>query len=166
MSSQTPVCHVWSAAHPEPPLSLSSPQTDSKKTGHSWWWHVISPSFLEEILLELFFGRCMRENLLVMLFRSRRISKRIRKSRRSYRLITHRLHEGLYQPSMSISCKFVSLPVDGHIAVFDNYVAEIRLDEKPVQLALWDTAYVQHISGYDLAQCSTVARKSTRFVAR
>lgn len=25
-------------------------------------------------------------------------------------------------------------------AIFENYVAEIRLDGKPVQLALWDTA--------------------------
>jgi hypothetical protein len=28
------------------------------------------------------------------------------------------------------------------IAIFENYVAEIRLDGKAVQLALWDTAYV------------------------
>lgn len=27
-------------------------------------------------------------------------------------------------------------------AIFENYVAEIRLDGKPVQLALWDTACV------------------------
>lgn len=26
--------------------------------------------------------------------------------------------------------------------MFDNYVTEIELDGKPVQLALWDTAYV------------------------
>jgi hypothetical protein len=30
-------------------------------------------------------------------------------------------------------------------AVFENYVAEIRLDGKAVQLALWDTAYVASI---------------------
>jgi len=28
------------------------------------------------------------------------------------------------------------------VAIFENYVAEIRLDGKPVQLALWDTACV------------------------
>jgi hypothetical protein len=28
------------------------------------------------------------------------------------------------------------------LAIFENYVAEIRLDGKPVQLALWDTACV------------------------
>jgi hypothetical protein len=30
-------------------------------------------------------------------------------------------------------------------AVFENYVAEIRLDGKAVQLALWDTAYVASV---------------------
>ena len=29
-------------------------------------------------------------------------------------------------------------------AIFENYVAEIRLDGKPVQLALWDTACVSN----------------------
>lgn len=38
------------------------------------------------------------------------------------------------------------LRADGVAQIFENYVAEIRLDGKPVQLALWDTACARSLS--------------------
>ncbi|KAA1472863.1 ras-domain-containing protein [Dentipellis sp. KUC8613] len=42
----------------------------------------------------------------------------------------------------SLLCSFAlgEFPKEYVSAIFENYVAEIRLDGKPVQLALWDTA--------------------------
>lgn len=42
----------------------------------------------------------------------------------------------------SLLCVFAEgeFPTQYEPTVFENYVAEIRLDGKPIQLALWDTA--------------------------
>ncbi|PPQ98389.1 hypothetical protein CVT24_004068 [Panaeolus cyanescens] len=68
-------------------------------------------------------GMCLRKDIFIMRFRPWRVPERL-----STKYI------------LSIkTCQYTSLNFFT-LAVFDNYVAEIRLDEKPVQLALWDTA--------------------------
>jgi Rho family protein len=48
-------------------------------------------------------------------------------------------------------------------AIFENYVAEIRLDGKPIQLALWDTACVPVLFPFPtLIDVFAEARKNTR----
>ena len=127
----------------------------------------------------------MRKDLTTMLFRTGRVSQGIRASSfRRYRLshcsnnnpTLHSIQVRLSRfasyslPLTSRRDYLILIWIFSYSAIFENYVAEIRLDGKPVQLALWDTAYVSihhHILRYftkSVLIYSIGAKKNTKFV--
>lgn len=90
--------------------------------------------------------RYLWENIVTLLFRFGRVSERIRACCiiKHSKLMTDVVGQFVQQPSSCNSQQSV-VRQSAHntlTAIFENYVAEIRLDGKAVQLALWDTAYV------------------------
>ena len=62
----------------------------------------------------------------------------------------------------SSSCNYSMTFRQYEPTIFENYVAEIRLDGKAVQLALWDTAYVFLATSRSDRETDTLIQRSRR----
>jgi hypothetical protein len=134
MSFHNPVCLLFSL-----PPHTAHPPTDPPKARHRRRRQV---SFLPPFtfLSSLFPGACGKTSLLCS-FALGRFPKEYVCFNPPFFSLTRCLlssrNQVCTQRVPPPTCGSTHLP-----AVFDNYVAEIKLDEKPVQLALWDTACV------------------------
>lgn len=114
-------------------------------------------------------SRCLRKDVPALLFRARRVPQGIRASLSLLSPASLLMHlrsipVRLFIAHASLCSAIYSLSS----AIFENYVAEIRLDGKPVQLALWDTAYVASCLSLfhpDRSINQSGAKRSTKCVA-
>ena len=108
--------------------------------------------------------RCLWEDFATVFVCPWRIPKRICESPHPTPLtFTHYLRSNPVSPHPVSSRQVVLSTLK--TAIFENYVAEIRLDGKPVQLALWDTACVPNYHWMTKVADPTsppVARRNTR----
>ena len=127
---------------------------------------VSCPRSLSDHVLNVNY-RCMWQDLTIMLVCPRRVSQRICKSPYPAPLsFAHRFRSNPVSPFPAPHRRIILNTLNA--AIFENYVAEIRLDGKPVQLALWDTACVsKHSCTTKLADSTLllVARKNTRYLS-
>ena len=109
----------------------------------------------------------MWQDLAIMLVCPRRVSQRICKPPHPAPLpFAHRFRSNPVGPFPAPYCRIILNTLNA--AIFENYVAEIRLDGKPVQLALWDTACVSKRSCTTNIADSTslpAARRNTRYLS-
>jgi hypothetical protein len=111
--------------------------------------------------------RCMRQDLTIVLVCPRRVPQGICKSPYPAPLpFAHHFRSNPVSPFPAPQRRITLNTLNA--AIFENYVAEIRLDGKPVQLALWDTAYAsKHSCTAKLANSTLllVARRNTRYLS-
>jgi len=109
----------------------------------------------------------MWQDLTIMLVRPRGVSQGICRSSCPAPLpFAHHFRSNPVSPSPAPHRRIILKTLNA--AIFENYVAEIRLDGKPVQLALWDTACVsKHFRITSLADSSSLsaARRNTRYLS-
>jgi hypothetical protein len=95
--------------------------------------------------------RCLRKDFSIVFFRPRIVSKGICAFLDPLISAFPNFASDIFPATKCVSTTPALIHTCLFAAVFDSYFTEIRLNEKPVQLALWDTVYVTY--NFQLSSC-------------